>query len=92
MPQNDFAASVKTISTLAHNLGMQVIAEGIETDEQYQGLKELGCEYGQGYLFSRPVDVEGAVRLIAKDTQRDTVLGIEPISEGEAVVTTSYQM
>jgi EAL domain-containing protein (putative c-di-GMP-specific phosphodiesterase class I) len=47
-------AIVRTISTLARNLGMEVIAEGIETDEQYQQLKMLGCEYGQGYLFSPP--------------------------------------
>jgi diguanylate cyclase (GGDEF)-like protein len=85
-------AIVKTISTLAHNLGMQVIAEGIETEEQHQGLKELGCEYGQGYLFSRPVEVEGALRLIAKDTQRDLALGLEQIGDGEAVVATMYQM
>jgi diguanylate cyclase (GGDEF)-like protein len=85
-------AIVKTISTLAHNLGMKVIAEGIESEEQHQGLKDLGCEYGQGYLFSRPVDAEGALRLIAKDTQRDAVLGIDPFGEGEAVVTTAYQM
>ncbi|HEY6806981.1 MAG TPA: EAL domain-containing protein [Pyrinomonadaceae bacterium] len=85
-------AIVKTISTLARNLGMQVIAEGIETEEQHQELKKLGCEYGQGYLFSRPVDVEGALRLIAKDMQRDGVLGLEPIGENEAVVTTAYQM
>ena len=52
-------AIVRTISTLARNLGMEVIAEGIETEEQYQQLKMLGCEYGQGYLFSRPVDNDG---------------------------------
>jgi diguanylate cyclase (GGDEF)-like protein len=85
-------AIVKTISTLAHNLGMQVIAEGIETEEQHQELKELGCEYGQGYLFSRPVEVEGVLRLIAKDSQRDLALGLEPISDGETVVSTLYQM
>jgi diguanylate cyclase (GGDEF)-like protein len=85
-------AIVKTISTLARNLGMQVIAEGIETEEQHQELKKLGCEYGQGFLFSRPVDVEGALRLIAKDTQRDEVLDLEPLGENESVVTTTYQM
>src|SRR5207244_12652615 len=45
---------VRTIITLAHNLGLDVIAEGIETREQMFILRELGCELGQGYLFSRP--------------------------------------
>jgi diguanylate cyclase (GGDEF)-like protein len=64
-------AIVRTISTLARNLGMEVIAEGIETDEQYQQLKMLGCEYGQGFLFSCPVDNNGVQRLLAKDAHRD---------------------
>jgi EAL domain-containing protein (putative c-di-GMP-specific phosphodiesterase class I) len=85
-------AIVKTISTLAHNLGMEVIAEGIETEDQYQQLKELGCEYGQGYLFSRPVDAEAVLNLLAKEGQRDLALGLDPISEGEAVVAALYPM
>jgi diguanylate cyclase (GGDEF)-like protein len=64
-------AIVRTISTLARNLGMEVIAEGIETDEQYQQLKMLGCEYGQGFLFSRPVDNNGVEHLLAQDARRD---------------------
>jgi EAL domain-containing protein (putative c-di-GMP-specific phosphodiesterase class I) len=64
-------AIVRTISTLARNLGMEVIAEGIETEEQYQQLKMLGCEYGQGYLFSRPVDNAGLRRLLAQDANRE---------------------
>src|SRR5215470_3235748 len=64
-------AIVRTISTLARNLGMEVIAEGIETDEQYQQLKMLGCEYGQGYLFSRPVDSNSVYNLLAQDAHRD---------------------
>ena len=64
-------AIVRTISTLARNLGMEVIAEGIETEEQYQQLKMLGCEYGQGYLFSRPVNNDGVEHLLAQDARRD---------------------
>ena len=64
-------AIVRTISTLARNLGMEVIAEGIETEEQFQQLKMLGCEYGQGYLFSRPVANEAVEHLLAQDAKRD---------------------
>jgi len=56
---------VRTIITLAHNLKMDVIAEGVETAEQLSQLRDLGCEYGQGYYFSRPVSAEEANHLIA---------------------------
>jgi EAL domain-containing protein (putative c-di-GMP-specific phosphodiesterase class I) len=46
---------VKTIVSLAHNFGMKVIAEGISSGEIAEKLKALGCEYGQGYYFARPV-------------------------------------
>ncbi len=48
-------AIIKAIIALAHSLDLQVVAEGIETMEQYGFLKECGCEQGQGFLFSRPV-------------------------------------
>src|SRR5215813_12911136 len=67
-------AIVRTISTLARNLGMEVIAEGIETEEQFQQSKMLGCEYGQGYLFSRPVGSESVEYLLAQDSKRDAEL------------------
>ena len=44
----------QTIVILAHNLGMEVIAEGVETTGQLMQLRSLNCQYGQGYLFSRP--------------------------------------
>src|SRR5215475_13912783 len=78
---DDNSEIVRTIATLARNLGMQVIAEGIETEEQHQQLKALGCEYGQGYLFSRPVDIEGALHLLAREVERDSELGIDPIND-----------
>jgi EAL domain-containing protein (putative c-di-GMP-specific phosphodiesterase class I) len=56
---------VKTIINLAHNLKLQVVAEGVETLEQAQGLQALSCEYAQGYFFSRPIDRSGAEELIA---------------------------
>ena len=47
---------VRTIVTLAHNLNMQVVAEGVEKPEQVAMLRALGCEYAQGFHFSKPVD------------------------------------
>lgn len=53
---------VRTIVALAHNLGLKVIAEGVETAEQVSTIAGLGCEYAQGYYFSRPVDKETLVQ------------------------------
>jgi diguanylate cyclase (GGDEF)-like protein/PAS domain S-box-containing protein len=47
---------VRTIISLAHTLGIEVIAEGVETDEQTNKLKTLNCEFAQGYFFSKPLD------------------------------------
>ncbi len=56
---------VKTIITLAHNLGRKVVAEGVETAEQLAVLRSLKCEEGQGYLFSKPLDSKAAETLLA---------------------------
>jgi diguanylate cyclase (GGDEF)-like protein/PAS domain S-box-containing protein len=56
---------VRTIVALAGNLGMHVTAEGIETAEQLAQLRALRCEYGQGYLFSKPLEAEAIKRLLA---------------------------
>lgn len=50
-------ALCRAIVTMAHELGMKVVAEGVETVEQRDLLREVGCDYGQGYLFARPLDV-----------------------------------
>jgi len=55
---------VRTIIMLAQNLGMSVVAEGVETTAQLEQLVELKCESGQGYLFSAAVDADAAARLI----------------------------
>jgi len=47
---------VAAIITLAHGLGMAALAEGVETPEQLERLCELGCDYGQGFLFARPME------------------------------------
>ncbi len=56
---------VATIVTLAHNLQLDVIAEGIETDTQLEYMRELSCDFGQGYLFAQPLDGEAASTLLA---------------------------
>jgi EAL domain-containing protein (putative c-di-GMP-specific phosphodiesterase class I) len=56
---------VRAIMTLAHSLEMDVIAEGVETQEHLRQLRSLECEYGQGYFFSRPVDSQAASKLLA---------------------------
>ncbi len=53
-------AIVRTILLLAQNLNIKTVAEGIETAHQLKSLRELGCQTGQGYLFSKPVSVEVA--------------------------------
>jgi diguanylate cyclase (GGDEF)-like protein len=58
---------VKTIISLGHQLGMDVIAEGIETAFQLAGLRKLDCNYGQGYFFAKPLPTEGAAALIAEN-------------------------
>jgi PAS domain S-box-containing protein/diguanylate cyclase (GGDEF)-like protein len=60
-------AVMHTIVLLARNLNMEVIAEGIETVEQLAYLQNLGCEYGQGFLFSRPAANSAIAQLLAAD-------------------------
>ncbi|MEB3119788.1 MAG: EAL domain-containing protein [Snowella sp.] len=62
------ASIINAIVTLAHNLQMDVVAEGIETILEQDTLKNLGCEFGQGYLFAKPLNLEAATELI-KDSQ-----------------------
>jgi diguanylate cyclase (GGDEF)-like protein len=57
---------VRTVISLAENMGMEVVAEGIETMSQLTQLRKLKCQYGQGYLFSRPVDADSVSAWISK--------------------------
>jgi diguanylate cyclase (GGDEF)-like protein/PAS domain S-box-containing protein len=63
---NENIEIVRTILMLAQNLGMDVVAEGVETKDQLALLRKLGCENGQGYYFSRPVSVGGAEKIISE--------------------------
>ncbi|MEJ2190242.1 MAG: EAL domain-containing protein, partial [Acidobacteriota bacterium] len=61
----DSRAIVETILSLANNLGIGVVAEGIETAEQVDRLRKMDCPHGQGYWFSRPLTASAATELIA---------------------------
>lgn len=63
---------VKAIITLAHNLNLEVVAEGIERPEQLDTLKSLNCNFIQGYFFSRPVDAKQAARLIERGVEMNS--------------------
>ncbi len=61
---------VSTIIMLAHKLGMDIIAEGIETDLEKQILQSLNCEYGQGYLFAKPLSADDATKLLVENIKQ----------------------
>jgi diguanylate cyclase (GGDEF)-like protein/PAS domain S-box-containing protein len=76
---------VRTIVMLAKNLGFEVIAEGVETKEQAEQLKMLDCSFGQGYLFSKPLEAVEIGALLNDVSMniphtRDEVLNLDSIS------------
>ena len=69
-------AIVRTILTLANHMNLDVVAEGIETEEQRKKLLSLGCEFGQGFLFSRPMDSCQVESLLVKPCSEESLLGV----------------
>jgi diguanylate cyclase (GGDEF)-like protein/PAS domain S-box-containing protein len=61
---------VEAIVTLAHNLSLDVVAEGVETEIQEQILKEVNCNYGQGYLYSKPINANNANKFIDEELKK----------------------
>jgi PAS domain S-box-containing protein len=61
---NHTAAIIEAVISLAHNMGITVVAEGVEMPEQMALLQSLGCDMVQGYLFSKPLPADGAERFI----------------------------
>lgn len=70
---SDGDAIVRSTIAMAHALGLQVTAEGIEDEEQVEKLRSLGCEYGQGYLYSTPLPAATMERVIATWCPRSPV-------------------
>jgi len=89
--KREHAEIVKTILTLARSLGIRVVAEGVETLEQLVELRRLRCDAGQGFLFSKPADVETAETLLAfKNQWQTTVASLELHREFEESSVTSH--
>ena len=61
---SDDKAIVSSIILMAKNLGLNVVAEGVEKEEQLEMLVQFGCEIFQGYLFSRPIDHQAFIQLL----------------------------
>jgi len=66
------AAIVKAIILMAHTLGLQVVAEGVETPEQHRFLCRNGCDHLQGFLYARPIPAEEITQLLTADQLRIT--------------------
>src|SRR5262249_32835057 len=65
--EDEGKAIVQTIVTLAHQLGLDVVAEGVDSAQHLLHLRALGCEYGQGYFVSKPLDAETVGALLAAE-------------------------
>lgn len=73
---------VRSIVTLSHNLGMDVVAEGVEEATQLDLLKGLKCEYAQGYFFSKPLDSQAAAALIQQQQEKQNLLPLSELVNG----------
>ena len=65
-------AIIKTIIQLSDNLGIDVLAEGVETEDQLLFLRENGCDFIQGYYFYKPIPAEEVVTLLKKKKADNT--------------------
>jgi diguanylate cyclase (GGDEF)-like protein/PAS domain S-box-containing protein len=76
--QSEHSEIIQTIIKLAANLGMDVVAEGVESEEQLNFLKNINCEFGQGYYYSKPLDSSDAFELIEKLSQENQSAKLSP--------------
>ena len=70
---DEHAEIIRTIITLAFNLGIDVVAEGVENIEQLDFLRQMNCNFGQGFYYSRPVNGLSAAEMIKKIKQTDYI-------------------
>jgi EAL domain-containing protein (putative c-di-GMP-specific phosphodiesterase class I) len=68
----DDATIVRTIITLGHNLGLRIVAEGVETPQQAEFLRANGCDEAQGYWYSRPLNAMQFERLLREHLRNET--------------------
>ncbi len=71
---------VQAVVALAHSLGLEVVAEGVEEEEQHIMLSELRCESGQGYLFSRPIRGDEVPNLVFQSQGRTVSCSMEGVA------------
>ena len=86
---DDYESIIHAIITLAHNLDTRVIAEGIETTRQLQQLRDLKCDFGQGYLYSKPEPIEDLQELLSavvNKPRKDPQFGFAPIDSSFAML------
>lgn len=81
---------VKTIVTLAAELGKAAVAEGVETEDHREALVELSCEYGQGYLFSKPVAPVEAEELLRAEAARRSRVAFEAVPAEQSEIETAH--
>ena len=86
---------LKSIIALAHDLNMEVVAEGAETDSDAIELFQLGCEYAQGFAFGEPMDADATLRLLTGETvqqprnRRQSIRNITTKTQTPAATTTA---
>ena len=76
---NEDAAITTTVIAMAHSLGLRVVAEGVETDEQQRFLLQHGCDMVQGYLLSRPLNAVDCLRFL-QDWQAQAPVRLDPVA------------
>ena len=69
---------LRSIIALAHDLGMEVVAEGAETDSDAVELYQLGCEYAQGFVFGEPMSAGGGPHCCWPTAERRTAAHVDP--------------
>lgn len=88
----DSSKIIKTIITLAAELDMNVTAEGVETRTQHQQLRVLGCDFGQGYFFSKPITAVAAEELMRVGSPERVILEGGAFQEKAEVLGSNYSM